>query len=176
MTRVLLLCSGPWVGLKILYCLRAAGYQVDVLAGPGVAFKASRYIRKCTLVEFPATTDTDSEFTFFVRKYVEQNGIDCVIGDQVETQILINKLSERLGPVARFPGMATNNLQTLNDKWAFNRLLRENDLPGPPSLMIRRGDDISDPAITALGFPVILKPLARDGGQGVVKVEEDGFG
>jgi predicted ATP-grasp superfamily ATP-dependent carboligase len=171
MTRVLLLCAGPWIGLRIAYCLRAAGYEVDVLADRRVAFKSSRYVRKCTTLEFPAVDAPGPDFTTFVREYVEDNGIDCVIGDHVETQVLIDQMSGNLGPVARFPGMPTKDLRFFNDKWAFNQLLPENDLPGPPSHVIRQANDAFGPAAASLSFPVIVKPLTKEGSQGVVKVD-----
>ncbi len=119
MTRVLLLCDLPWMGLRVIYCLRAAGYEVDVIANRWFVFKSSRYVRKFSILKFPNAENPDPEFTAFVRRYIEENGIHWVNGDHVETQILIDQMGSNLGPVARFPSMATKDLRLFGDKWAF---------------------------------------------------------
>jgi carbamoylphosphate synthase large subunit len=171
MIRVLLLCTEPWLGLKVVYCLRAAGYQVDVIANRSMVFRSSRYVRKFTVVPFPTSDTPTPEFTGAVRAYVEDNSIQCVMGDHTGTQILINEMGAGLGRVARFPGMPTSDIKAFNDKWIFNQLLLKRGLPGTPSRLLRTIDDAQDPEILSLGFPMTVKPLTGEGGMGVVRID-----
>lgn len=156
--------------MKIIRCLNAADYEVDILGDPKITFQWSRDIRNCVIHKFPEPGVRDPNFEAMVASYIEDNDIDCVAADEVETQILINQMKDQLGSVACFPGMATKELELLNNKWAFNQLLSQNELRAPRSFVVRQASDVFGPDIRSLGFPFILKPLDKNGGEGIVKV------
>jgi len=173
MMRVLLLCTEPWIGLKLLYCLRAARYEVDVIADRKLVFRSSRYLRKFTIRKFPCPGFPEPSFGEFVSNYCAENGIQCVLGDHINSQIIIDEMADHLGTVPRFPSLPASNLKGLNDKWLFNNVLLDNGLPGPPSNLIRGPECAFNAEVRDLGFPLIVKPLSQHSNQGVFKANTD---
>ena len=170
--NVLVLCSHPPLARGVLFCLDGMGARVHVVGAEAwTPLRFSRYCHKYTRNEFPETEAERSGFAEFVNDYVQARGIGVIVPDTVETAGLLSSIGNDVCGATCFPVSPKALLDTLLDKWTFAEFLRRNGIYGAPAVLIASERDRDPERFVDLDFPRMVKPLARDGGGGVVKVE-----
>lgn len=171
MTRVLLLSKSDALRCRVVHCLGAAGLELDVIASTRASPAFSRHVRKFSVVRFPDGETPTPEFIDLVNDYVAANEIECVLAGDVGSELLLCNLKSHIAGAACFPLASSETIKLLNDKMRFNRFLRENELPAPPSVLLREREDVFGRDIASLTFPLIAKPLGMQAGRGVARVD-----
>ncbi len=171
MTRVLLLSKSDALRCRVAHCLGAAGIELDVIARERTSLAFSRHVRKFSITRFPDGEAPTPEFIDLVNEYVAANEIECVMAGDVRSVLLLCNLKSHIVGAACFPLSSSETIKLLNDKMRFNRFLQENELPAPPSVLLREREDVFGRDIATLTFPLIAKPLDMQAGRGVVRVD-----
>jgi predicted ATP-grasp superfamily ATP-dependent carboligase len=162
--RALVIGSNTTLALNVVSALGAAGAEADVMTdwyAPRLRF--SRYCRNYTRV--PA-----SSFDFaapggaaarFLENYCRTHRIDVVIPADLRTAMGLAHLRDGVLPC--FPVASPHVLGTLHDKWAFHQLVSGEQLPSPKTVLL----NVAAPEELQLPYPIIVKPAAGEGGEGI---------
>ena len=97
----------------------------------------------------------------------DQVPIDGVIAADDAGVVAAAIAGQKLGVPANDPGAAA----ATRDKWQQRSLLAAAEVPQPRFAHVPAGDDGSQ-AAARVGYPLVLKPLDRSAGQGVVRVDD----
>lgn len=76
-----------------------------------------------------------------------------------------------LAKVALAPLPDENAFYIANNKWLLAKFLAENDLPGPPTVLIKDTPGISA-SLAEMQYPLLLKPVTSWDGDGIVQFEQ----
>ncbi|MBV6306911.1 ATP-grasp domain-containing protein [Candidimonas humi] len=150
-------------GADIAFALRAAGVEVRTPAP-----------------EPAAGVDTDWVYPDSIE------GIQAALDDGARvlwanTVLFKGHPLESFLKLARIVGQLPERVQSYDDKWVANELLRRHGLPVAPSVLVGTDDPrqtysidaVSDSELAAHGlhFPLVVKPLRGRGSQGVFRVD-----
>lgn len=92
--------------------------------------------------------------------------IDGVVAADDAGVVVAAIAGEKLGLLANSPDAAMST----RDKLVQRTLLRSNEVPQPDFAPLRINEDPDDVA-EAIGYPLVIKPLTRSAGQGVIRVD-----
>lgn len=165
--RALVLGGNAIFSLGAVQALGFVGIESDVINdwhAPRVRF--SRYCRRYVRVPYGSLRTMTPEFVRWLEKYCVRHAIDVVIPADQATTLAVARLpstSMRLFPVA-----SPEALETLRDKWKFHNLLARLNLPSPRTTLLEPGMSAEQ---LDLGWPVMVKPPASEGSDGVARVD-----
>jgi biotin carboxylase len=91
--------------------------------------------------------------------------IDGIVAADDAGVVVASLAGQRLGVLANDPGAAA----ATRDKAVQRALLRTAEVPQPDFAVI--APEEGDPVLSTLGYPVVIKPLDRSAGQGVLRVD-----
>lgn len=161
--NILVVSTKEYLTLRLLKCLAPLDAVVHVIGcGPAWAVRASRYCRHYTAVDPAALTCANLD------RYCRRHAIDVVLPSGMASGFLLASGQESLQAAPTLPMPPVELLRVLNNKWHFSRFLERHGLPFPHSRLLERAEDA--PALD-LPFPVIIKPLDLDAGQGVARCD-----
>ena len=170
--RVALISSGPPLALKVLYCLRKLGVETDVIdVGPRSIASYSRYRRKYHRLHIPgsSTDDLPVEYAERLQELIQSNEITGIIGGDIRASALIHSIKEQLYDVLVFPCSDGQTLETLDDKWRFQKFMVDNYIPCPEGVLLNSVDQL-DILTKQLVFPLMVKPLLGESSHGVARI------
>lgn len=172
MKRVLLCSNNEALGLKVLYCLRVAGYRVDILstAADNVT-RLSRYSGGYHELEGQASDEATLERAIdWINREAPGSTWDAIVADDIPAHGLLH----RVRPHVTVPAFAPSPLELLarcHDKWSFYSRLNGVGIPVPPSTLVSSRDAITRSAVEAVGLPLLVKPLNAESSRGIRKIE-----
>ena len=162
--RALVIGNNTTLALSVVSALGAAQREADVLSewyAPRLRF--SRYCRNYLRVPYGSLDleNLTGDGLRLIQAYCHTNAIDLVIPADLRATVGLAKLQG--GELPRFPVSSPEALATLHDKWLFHQLLQREQLPSPPTeLLVPQA-----PEALTLPFPIIVKPAAGEGGEGI---------
>jgi glutathione synthase/RimK-type ligase-like ATP-grasp enzyme len=162
--RALVIGSNAPLALSVVSALGAAHAEADVWSDwyvPRLRF--SRYCRNYVRVPYAALDLSQS--TQLIKQYCVDNAIDLVIPADLRTALGLASLEQ--GELPRFPVASPSVLEELHDKWMFYQLLTREQLPSPRTELLTS----EAPQAVDLPYPIILKPAAGEGGEGIFTAE-----
>jgi predicted ATP-grasp superfamily ATP-dependent carboligase len=170
--RLLLVSSLISLPYRVLRVAAAAGADVYVLGTP--ASRSLRYSRDCKrfiLTRYPIVGERDVSLADEINRAAREHAIDMVLpGDAQATRSLIAVKELIDAPV--FPTPSLRKFDYLNDKWRFTELCESLGMAVPRSVLAADAATLRaqvESGVVAL--PAIVKPVNRDGGLGVLKLE-----
>lgn len=169
--RVLIVADGFLLAYRALRTAADLGADVYVLGSPRAAGLArSRFCGRF----LPSGVDIDGEFNSgladAINRATRAHGIDLIIaGDAPATRSVIAIRDLLEAPCFPMPGLET--FDRLNDKARFKQVCEELAVPHPPTVTCHDGRDLKAVVRSAgLKFPIIIKPVDRSGGEGIVRL------
>jgi biotin carboxylase len=174
MTGVVLYSRNPALGLKVLYCLSHAGARVHVIAAKaGSYLRQSRYCRAFEAIEEPDADRHRHLLAERIDALARERPIDAVLGDDIGSHALLHDIAADISPPAFAPSSGAL-LADCHDKWAFYSRLLEHGLPVPPSVRLASLADLTEENASAVGFPLLVKPLNAESGHGIRRFDDFG--
>lgn len=170
--KVLVLGTGTeyYPALKVLYCVHAMGAYVET-AGFGIdILRYSRYSKHHTLVNFCSGGVPVPETQDWLCRYVEENSFDIVVPSDIESASFLAATKNVCNHIQCFPCSNAETLNTLNNKWTFAEICHQHSLSAPTTVLLESFDQLEEGLFDEVGFPLIVKPLEKDGGKGVVRL------
>lgn len=168
---VLIPDGGNYDTLKVLRCLgRVPEVKAHILSR--AKRPMDRFSRYCAGCHYH-TSQNDEEWIDVITDVVRKRDIDVVLPATSRGIELISRYREAISNVVAVPPLAsTAQIRMSNNKWTFYRLLREQGLPGAPTIFIgKTGETIAErSAIDSIEYPALLKPTSQMNGYGIVKV------
>lgn len=155
------------LALNVVRCLRMSGMVPHVMSSRSlVRARFSRYRASWVKAEATMFNPPFHGAAAHVNRCCEEKGIGVVIGaDMAAIEMLCsiqNSLTANVFPISQLA-----ELQMLNNKWSFSQFLREHQLPVPVTVLVETMDQLES---IPLKYPLIVKPLEMQGGNGVGKL------
>ena len=170
--RLLILADFYNVGLRVVHAARPWADHIAVVT-PSAATPLAHSSRIDTLHVLPLTEKGRAapESCRRILEICEADRIDAVIGADVEGAYMLNAL-RAIRPDLRGPAtMPDDLLDAANDKARFAAMLREAGLPEPATVLAETSGHLLE-LCAPRRFPLMVKPLASSGGQGVVHLAD----
>ncbi len=104
-----------------------------------------------------------------IADFGDRVGIDGVVAADDAGVIVAALTGQMLGLRSNSPEAAA----ATRDKAAQRRAFESAEVPQPRFVVIGPGDD-ADKAAAAIGYPLVIKPIDRAAGQGVIRVDQPG--
>jgi predicted ATP-grasp superfamily ATP-dependent carboligase len=124
----------------------------------------SRYCHKYTFKKF--STDASERFDA-ITEVVRQNHVDVILPVEMEwiaSQAVQRHTLSELAAIAPVPD--SKSFEVANNKWLLFKLMRENGIPVPPTVLCTFDSDFEQ-RVHDLEFPVLIKPVTAWGGEGI---------
>lgn len=170
-SSVLLLSNNAPLGLKVLYCLGAAGIDVDILSiADGNYCRYSRYRRSFAAVTGPHDAEHRERILAWIRARQAARGWHAVLADDVNAHALLHDIAPFLDLPA-FAPTAAPVLDQLHDKWHFYLRAKAAGVLVPESWLLSQPGDIERVLAGPLPFPLLVKPLNAESGHGIVRFD-----
>jgi len=98
---------------------------------------------------------------------IKKTNTDILLPVDVETIRLVSENKEKLSNlIAIAPNPELNSFDIADDKWLLSLWLKENNIPHPNTLLFKSTSSLEE-ALSALSFPIIIKPRNGSGGKGI---------
>lgn len=153
------------MGMKVLYCLSMAGWEVSIgVDRPSSPLRWSRYI--AGTLEISNLSQTASEaLAATIDNYCEARHISVILADAIAAAGRLNELR----PLLRTPSYApepSHRLTQIHDKWLFYQALKDT-FSMPRTVLFKEIADLNERSVEWVGRPFILKPLNGEAGHGI---------
>jgi hypothetical protein len=168
---ILLVSNNAAIGLKVVYCLKAAGHEVDVLATQASnATRFCRYVRRFEALPVSAGGLDAAAVERFVVARSDQRQWAAIVADDLGAHGLLHQAAPRL-QVPAFAPWDSHRLAELHNKWCFYQRLENAGIPAPKSWLLNSSDDLGPAMLETLQFPLLVKPLNGESGHGIVRFD-----
>lgn len=131
------------------------------------AIRFSRYCHSYTFQHI----DGDGPLLDAIAQLVRKHKIDVVL--PTDTNGIYFALAHK-DALSNFAAIAPlpepSSFETANNKWTLSQFLKENRIPGPPSVLVDFSDRFEE-KLRDLDFPVLLKPVTSRDGDGIERFE-----
>jgi hypothetical protein len=171
MPRVLLCSQNESMGLKVLYCLHAGGYDVDTLSlSRRNATRHSRYGDEFDLLERVGTEpDAQERAVQWINGRARERHWGAVLADDVYSHGFLHEIRDRLS-VPAFAPSPRELLVEMHDKWSFYSKVAALGIPAPLSSLVTGPGSVTEREVDAIGYPLLVKPLNGESGHGIQKI------
>lgn len=169
-----LLVSGNWaIGLKVLTCLRFAGYDVDVLSlTPASKIRRSFYRRGFDAL--PTQLDP-AERAAAIVDFVLGRAVNCewraIVADDLESHACLHEAVPKL-PIPAFAPASRSLLNRCHDKWSFYQEMTSIGVEMPRSSVVCEGAGATLEQADSVGWPLLVKPPNTESGHGIVRFND----
>lgn len=165
--RCLVVAGSPYLAYNASLCLWLAGYVVHVLGTwRWSVYRLSRSVRRYERV--PAALFEEANAPALVARidaYCERHAIDVVLPGDVTANLALLSHRDRLRSARLFPAPSIEGFLDLHDKWAFSCVVAASGVAQPETRLLACPEDAKD---FGLRFPVLVKPLRRTFGEGIL--------
>lgn len=174
-TKIVFLCGDDIIDFKVLYCLFFVFSEIHIIANnENSILKFSRYKKKFTFIPW-SVYEKDQELTVqVIKEYLIDNSIEFIMTGGSESSAFLHKYRYNFNFANVFPTMDNIKLEQIDNKWKFAQILISEGISTPATLYIDSKDMVASDNREAIEnrfiFPLIVKPVHGDGGQGVCKV------
>jgi glutathione synthase/RimK-type ligase-like ATP-grasp enzyme len=125
-----------------------------------------RFSRYCHSYTFEPVTD-DATHLEGISKLVSKNKIDVLLPTDTKELYFALANKEVLASMAALaPLPDPKAFEIANNKWLLSQFLEENQIPGPPSILVNDNHEFAA-RLKDLEFPVLLKPMTSRDGKGI---------
>lgn len=156
----------------MLYCVAVAGHQALLVSNRRMATVLSRYLEHAEVARFPRTPTERRRYVEWLSKYLQRHRVDAVVACDMCASALVDSLRVHLRHVKLFPVSGADALDRLHNKWRFARLLMSGRVATPETRLLVSRTDLRAPSLHRHHFPLVVKPLDREGGTGVRVVHD----
>jgi predicted ATP-grasp superfamily ATP-dependent carboligase len=167
--NVLVVSNNDLFSRWVTFSLSTAGHRVDVMTPGG--HRLTRLSRHCQ-AHTPCDADTlrrqDRSLLERIAAYCRDRDVQGVVPADLPASLLLSKAKDELKGLRVFPVSDPDLIERLHNKWDFFRLAGDLSLPVPKTWRLENREQAER---APLEFPVILKPIDGDGGNGVLRVE-----
>jgi len=126
-----------------------------------------RFSRHCRLYKFRATGADHGARLNAVTEMMKRVHVDVILPVSEEGVLFAAAERESLSKLAALPPIPDlESLKTARNKWLLNQFAGQHDLPVPEAALVTF-DSAFEGRISALEYPVLLKPTALTDGQGI---------
>lgn len=125
-----------------------------------------RFSRCCHSYTFKQTTDDETHLDA-IAQLVSKHKIDVLL--PTDTKGIYFALANKealVNFVALVPLPDPKAFEIANNKWLLSQFLEENQIPGPPSILVDYSEEF-EAKLRGLEFPVLLKPMTSRDGDGI---------
>ena len=168
--RAILISSNAVIGEYVIRALHALGAKIVLIHDERLAasLRLSRHCEAVLLASRNLAAESPPRILQTIRQFhVERGKIDVIMASDIVGLLLLADIRGEL-PAPVYPMAEPETLLRLSDKWKFYNLCAANDIAVPKTVYFESKDDIAPQQVEeALGFPVVIKPVAMYGGIGV---------
>lgn len=168
MTGVLILSANEFFAMRILRCLATLKIRTCVM---GISkfhhIRLSRYCRYYHTYNINDLSEENNNIIDDINDYCLRQKLDIIIPAGMKSMFFLSKVGDKITGAKIFPIANLETLKMLNNKWLFTESMQKNGLPFPKTILI---NDKCKIRLLNIEFPIIIKPLDLDGGDGVVKL------
>lgn len=170
--HAILLSGGSPIALKVVYCLRQAGYRIHLvdIRRPSSA-RHSRYLTsyRALATDSPSTPSGEYLATQITRvvRTLHLPTTTAIVPSDVASVIALHEAAPALEPLVVFPVSARDVVDSLDDKVRFQHLLSKYEIPGPAGMALHQLDQLDELPHHGLTFPLLLKTSYGESGHGV---------
>ncbi|MCI5086900.1 MAG: ATP-grasp domain-containing protein [Rhodovulum sp.] len=153
--------------MSVAKCLRAADVPYSIVSTPQTLNRMDADLCPPHARALPRNVFAQSEYDAMnaVQEHAASLGGAVLVPTDMRATRMLANAGGALHPMCAGFATATPGLiDTLDNKWSFHRLLGDLDLPSPGGMLIQ---SLDDPALNAVPFPAVMKPLAIGGGIGI---------
>lgn len=127
----------------------------------------SRYCKSYQSYLVPKSLQQQEEFIRFINEYCDQKEIKTILAAGLLGTFILSKIKDRLDSPIKYLMPTADQIRDLHNKWLFYNLLNDIGIPTPKTMLLENVDQAN---LSAIDFPVILKPLTLENGKGVQRV------
>lgn len=163
---VLIVSIVPELSVRIASGLSKLGFKVSVLGKERfVGLRLLSCVKHYDVFDREYWNDLElaEDFAAYTENYCDKWGIDIILPLEVTATRLVRHAQQYLDTptVALYDN---DKRDFVNNKWNFFNFLQEHDLPSPDTHLLKDFDDIK---LSSDDFPLIIKPLAEFGSNGI---------
>jgi D-aspartate ligase len=126
-----------------------------------------RFSRHCRLYKFRPTGADHGAHLNALTEMMKRVHVDVILPISEEGVLFASAERETLSKLAALPPIPDLEcLKTARNKWLLNQFAYQHDLPAPEAVLVTL-DSAFDQRISALEYPVLLKPTSLTDGQGI---------
>jgi D-aspartate ligase len=126
-----------------------------------------RFSRHCRLYKFRPSGGDHKARLNGLAETVNRVHVDIILPIGEEGVLFAAAERETLSKLAALPPIPDlESLRTARNKWLLNQFARQHDLPAPEAVLVTL-DSAFEGRISALEYPVLLKPTSLTDGQGI---------
>jgi predicted ATP-grasp superfamily ATP-dependent carboligase len=166
----LIISSDEGIAIALLRCLslhNSNNHVINVWKS-NHASRFSRYRKSYFSYPMSTSIEKSEEFIEKVNEYCKEKKIDVIMATGLWGTFLLSKIKTQLRCSIIYPTPTAEQIRNLHNKWLFYNFLNENNLPAPKTMIL---ENIEQLGSLEIEFPIILKPLTLENGNGVCKVE-----
>lgn len=167
--NILVISNNDLFSRWVTVSLSTAGHRVDVMS-PAVNCSArlSRHCHAHTACEPDALRNPDAGFLERIENYCREHQVDWVVPADLPATLLLARRVGALKASGIFPVARPELIEQFHDKGEFHQLLTSLGLPSPRTRLLKSREDAT---AADLEFPLMLKPVRGEGGNGVRRVD-----
>lgn len=126
-----------------------------------------RFSRHCRMYKFrPTGMDYQARLNA-LSEMAERVHVDVILPVSEEGVLFVATEREALSELAALPPIPDcESLETARNKWLLNQFARQHNLPAPEAVLVTF-DSTFERRVSALEYPVLLKPTSLTDGQGI---------
>jgi len=148
------------------------GAYVETAGSSGTdMLRYSRYSKHHTLVNFWSGGEPVLETQDWLCRYVEAESFDIVVPSDMDSASFLAATKNVCNHnIQFFPCSNAEVLNALHNKWTFAEICHQHSLSAPTTVLLESVNQLEEGLFDEVGFPLIVKPLEREGGEGVVRL------
>jgi len=156
--------------LFVVHCLAPFPVKLHVLSEE--RWSPIRFSRYCHTYTFKQTGPDEESRLNAVADIVKKNKTDVFLPTETKWISFAIANQETLSAfVAVAPLPDPKSFEIANNKWLLAQFLEENQIPGPPTILVTY-DDLFEKKLQDIEFPVLLKPVTAWGGEGIERFDD----
>jgi predicted ATP-grasp superfamily ATP-dependent carboligase len=161
----LVVAEMPVYGFSVVSSLGAAGIRCDVVATHRRSLcRWSRYCRRFYPVSSDRLLRQDPKLAAEICELGRSRRVDIIVPADLESGLLLTTHRALFEERMLFPLAPPELLLRLHNKSSFAKALTEAGVEQPRTMVLESAEHLPD---LDLQYPVVLKPLAASGGEGV---------
>jgi len=151
----------------VIYSLIKKGYRFTLIGTKSVIYAAScsRFCESHYEIEDNDLSDNPENVLKILRSEISPTESNYIIPACTESTFFVSKYARPANGIENsYPISNYETLAMLDNKWSFYLFLRENEIPTPETHLLNKACEFAPNK-----FPILTKPLDQQGGQGIIR-------
>jgi predicted ATP-grasp superfamily ATP-dependent carboligase len=167
--NILVISKDDYHSRWVTFSLASVGHRVAAMtSGAHRLTRLSRHCRAHTPVDAGMLERQENSLVDRIADHCRHHGIQCIVPADLPATLLLAKGREALKGLRIFPVSDPDLIRRLHNKWEFYQMVTGLGLPTPKTWRLENREQTEQ---APLAFPLMVKPIARDGGAGVQRIE-----